>query len=67
MSDQSRNGGRPLRTEEESLIRALLGGVDGSEKLLDQLECALVHDMDDSGWGVLGSQVRNSGLWAVAL
>lgn len=64
MSDQNQNDLRPLRLEEESLVRALLQRVTGGEQLLLQLECAQVRDMDDSGMGSLqfaGGERRSSG------
>ena len=51
--DQGQNDLRPLRIEEESLIRALLGHVCGAEHLLHQLAGAQVRDMDDGGMGSL--------------
>lgn len=53
MSNRSRFGPRPLRTEEDSLIRALVGYVDGSKNLLAQVHCAPVHDKGDGGMGSL--------------
>lgn len=53
MSDKSQNGLRPLRSEEDSLIRVLLGHAKGGEQLLQELERALVRDMDDGGMGSL--------------
>ncbi|MFD2368016.1 DUF6984 family protein [Pseudoduganella sp. GCM10020061] len=53
-SNQDQDDLRPLRIEEESLIRALLGHVSGGEQLLHQLAGAQVRDMDDGGMGGLG-------------
>lgn len=53
MSDPNQNDLRPLRLEEESLVRALLQRVTGGEQMLGQLECAQVRDMDDGGMGSL--------------
>lgn len=64
MSDQNQNDLRPLRLEEESLVRALLQRVTGGEQLLLQLECAQVRDMDDGGMGSLqfaGGERRSLG------
>ena len=64
MSDQNQNDLRPLRLEEESLVRALLQRVTGGEQLLRQLECAQVRDMDDGGMGSLqfaGDEPRSLG------
>lgn len=61
---QSQSGLRPLRIEEDSLIRALLGHVSGGEHLLLQLEGAQVRDMDDGGMGSLefaGDERRSLG------
>ena len=51
--DQNQNDLRPLRLEEDSLVRALLRHVTGGEQLLRQLELAQVGDMDDGGMGSL--------------
>jgi len=64
VSGQNRNDLRPLRLEEESLVRALLQCVTGGEQLLRQLERAQVRDMDDGGMGSLqfaGGEHRSSG------
>jgi hypothetical protein len=64
MSDQNRNGFRPLRVEEDSLVRALLVHARGAEQLLRQLERAEVRDMDDGGMGSLqfaGDERRSVG------
>ena len=53
MSDQNQTNLRPLRPEEDSLVRALLQHVTGGEQLLHQLECAQVRNMDDGGMGSL--------------
>jgi hypothetical protein len=53
VSDQNRNDVRPLRLEEDSLVRALLRHVTDDEQLLRQLECAQVRDMHDGGMGSL--------------
>lgn len=53
MSEQSQNDLRPLRDEEDLLIRALLRHVKEGEQLLQELEHALVRDMDDGGMGSL--------------
>lgn len=64
MADPSQSAARPLRTEEVSLIRALLKHANGGEPLLPQLERALVRDMDDGGMGSLkfaGDERRSLG------
>lgn len=64
MLAQNQDGFRPLRIEEESLVRALLEHVKASEHLLQQLEGALVQDMDDGGMGSLafaGKEDRSLG------
>lgn len=64
VSDRGQNDLRPLRIEEESLIRALLGHVSGGEQLLHQLAGAQVRDMDDGGMGGLefaGNERRSLG------
>jgi hypothetical protein len=53
MSDQGQSGLRGLRTEEYSLISALLAHVRDGERLLWQLEHAQVRDMNDGGMGSL--------------
>lgn len=53
MSDQNQYDLRPLRLEEDSLVRALLRHVTGGEQLLRQLKHAQVRDMDDGGMGSL--------------
>lgn len=53
VSGQTQSGLRPLRIEEDSLLRALLGRVQAGEHLLQQLDGALVRDMDDGGMGSL--------------
>lgn len=62
--EQSQNDLRPLRTEEYSFIRALLGQVRDGEQLLHQLEHAQVRDMNDGGMGSLefaGEERRSLG------
>lgn len=51
VSDQNQKDLRPLRLEEDSLVRALLQHVTGGEQLLCQLERAQVRDMEDGGNG----------------
>lgn len=53
VSDRNQNDLRPLRLDEDALVRALLRRVTGGEPLLRQLEGAQVHDMDDGGMGSL--------------
>jgi hypothetical protein len=53
VSDQNQTNLRPLRLEEDSLVRALLLHVAGGEQLLHQLECAQVRGMDDGAMGSL--------------
>lgn len=53
MSDLNQSDLRPLRLEEESLVRGLLRHVTGGELLLRQLEHARARDMDDGGMGSL--------------
>lgn len=53
MTNQGQNSLRPLRSEEYSLIRALLGHVKDGEQLLHQLEHAQVRDMNDGSMGSL--------------
>lgn len=53
VSEQNQTYLRPLRPEEDSLVRALLRHVTGGEQLLHQLECAQVRDMDDGAMGSL--------------
>jgi hypothetical protein len=64
VSDQNQNDLRPLRPEEDLLVRALLRHVTGGEQLLRQLERAQVRDMDDGGMGSLafaGGEHRSLG------
>jgi hypothetical protein len=49
VSDHNQNDLRPIRLEEDSLVRALLRHVTGGEQLLRQLERAQVRDMGDGG------------------
>ena len=53
MPDYGQNGLRSLRTEEYSLIRALLEHVRDGEHLRHQLEHAQVREMNDGGMGSL--------------
>jgi hypothetical protein len=64
VSDQNQNDLRPLRLEEDSLVRALLRHVTGGERLLRQLKRAQVCDMDDGGMGSFafaGGEYRSLG------
>lgn len=64
MSDQNQSGLRPLRVEEDSLVRTLLKQVQTRENLLQQLDSALVREMDDGGMGSLefaGDESRSLG------
>jgi hypothetical protein len=64
VSDRGQSDLRPLRIEEESLIRALLGHASGGEQLLHQLVGAQVRDMDDGGMSSLefaGDERRSLG------
>jgi hypothetical protein len=64
VSDQIQNGLRLLRSDEDSLIRALLGHVSDGEQLIRQLEGAQVRDTDDGGMGSLefvGDERRSLG------
>jgi len=64
VSDQNQNDLRPIRLEEDSLVRALLRNVTGGEQLLRQLKRAQVNDMDDGGMETLaftGGEYRSLG------
>lgn len=64
IADQGQDDLRPLRIEEEALIRVLLGHVSAREWLLDQLDGAKVRDMADGGMGSLkfaGDERRSLG------
>jgi hypothetical protein len=62
--DQNQNDLRPLRLEEDSLVRALLRQATSGEQLLRQLERAEVRDMDNGRMGSLefaGGENRSLG------
>ncbi|MGG7607824.1 DUF6984 family protein [Massilia sp. BKSP1R2A-1] len=64
MSETDQDRLRPLRNEEDSLVRALLLHVTDSGQLVRQLEQAQVRDMDDGGMGSLkfaGDEPRSLG------
>ncbi len=68
MSELNQNDLRPMRFEEDSLVRALLRHVTGGEQLLRQLARAQVRDMDDDGTGSLkfeGGEHRSIGSYLV--
>jgi hypothetical protein len=67
VSNQNQSDLRPLRLEEESLVRALLQRVTGSEHLLGQLESAQVRDMDDGGMVAFSLQEESADLWVAVL